>query len=278
MANTGILYLECDKHNLIEKFLMHNPNYWMRLEDGKIDYQRRLGWETPWLYVKPPTWQNCHLWHKIYFDIIHQKKYVPIGCQSCWKVVLVPRTLEELFAAYFLQQTLNLPSKCGTETERENTSKLYGAYFYNHSLEAGRECYAQVVKAVEQIECFERTLFGCRVRVRFNKDPMPQIILKRACTEFEQHCGPSDKWSISPEQAEVEEICNGCFVDDRILPKQPDFVIAYILKSWIHRAYKVGDESYKMFTNGNDLFAPVKTYHEKPEVKKNGKVRSQQRA
>lgn len=279
MANSKILYLECDKRDYVEKFLAHNSqNYWMRMEDGKIDYHRRISWDTPWVYVKNPLWQNCHLWHKIYFDIIHQKRCVPIGCQSCWKVVIVPRTLEELFATYFLQQFLGRPGKCGTETERENTDKLYGGYFYNHSLEEGQECYAAVVKAVTEIEVFQRVLFGCPITVKFNKNPMPKIVLKRACTEFEQHVGPSDKWTITPEQEEVEELCNGVFVDDRVKPTQPDFAVAHIMKDWIHRAFKVGDETYKLFTNGNSLFAPVVTYHEEKgatqEGKKNGKKRT----
>lgn len=276
MANSKILYLEADKNDLIEKFLMHNPDYWMRLEDGKITHERRMSWDTPWIYVKPPKWQNCHLWHKIYFDLIYQKRCVPIGCQSCWKVVIAPRTLEELFATYCLQTLLNHPSKCGTETERENTNKHYGGYFYNHSEEEGRECYKQVVKAVTEIEVFQKVILGAPITVRFNKDPMPKIILKRGCTEFEQHVGPSDKWTVTPEQAEIEEICNGVFVDDRLNPVQPDFAIAHIMKSWIHQAYKVGDETYKLFTNGNALFAPPVTYHQKiQEGKKDGKKRTQ---
>jgi hypothetical protein len=261
MANTRILYLECDKQDVAEKFLASKPNYFMRLEDGRIDYPRRMAWDGPWIYTKAPRWQNCHLWHRIYFDILFGKTMVPSGCQSCWKVVIEPRTLEELVATYFLQQNLGRPSKCGTETERENTSKLYGGYWYNHSLEEGQECYEAVVKAITEIEAFQRVVLGCPIKVRFNKDPLPPIILKRGCTEFEQHVGPSDKWQVSEEQAEKEEIYNGIFVDERIHPAQPDHVLAHVLKGWIHNAYKVGDESYKLFTNGNELFAQLVTYH-----------------
>jgi hypothetical protein len=261
MSNSRILYLECDKRDFVEKFLMHNTNYWMRMEDGKIDYRRQMQFHTPWIYHNPPKWQNCHLWHHIYFDIIHQKKCVPSECQRCWKVVIMPRTLEELFAVYLLQQTLGRPGKCGTETERDNTDRLYGGYWYNHSREEGEDCYRAVVNAVTEIEAFQRDLFGCPVRVRFNKDPLPKIILKRGCTEYEQHVGPSDEWAVTPEQAETEEIANGVFVDDRTHPTQPDHLIAHIMKSWIHQAFRVGDETYKIFSNGNRLFATTISYH-----------------
>ena len=281
MANTRILYVEAEKRDLIQKFLLANPNYWLRPEDGKIDFQRRLSPDGPWIYVRHVPNLNCNLWHRILFDIIHGKQKVPIPCQSCWKVVLQPRTLEELFATYFMQLTIDRPCKCGTEGDRDNTNKLYGAYWYNRSREAGQECWEVVYDEIAKGITYERELLGCPVKVKFDLEGkgMPNLILKRGCTEFEQWCGPSDKWTYDAKQAETEAICNDIFVADVISPVPSEHMKAHTFVRWIHRAHQWGDETYKKFTNGNDLFAKVVTYHDptrggEKKEKKDGKKRS----
>jgi hypothetical protein len=276
MANTKILYLEANKRNFVSKFLMQNQNYWLRGEDGKIDHNRRMHPDPPWIYTKPRENQNCHFWHKIQFDVLSGQTKIPEPCLDCWKVVLMPRNLEELVATYFMQLQLNRASKCGTEGDRENTDRLYGAYWYNGSVEEGRECHALVKKTMAENKSWKRTMFGTALDVRFydKGDVMyfaqgevtvegpPNLILKRGCTEYEQHIGRSDEWEVSDDQREMDFLSRDAFVQDVPNFRQSDHQLAHVIESWIHNAFRWGDHSYLKFTNNNRLFKPPITYHD----------------
>ena len=289
MANTKILYLECEKRNVVDKYLLKKQGHWLRGEDGRIEYNRRMHPNPPWIYTKPRENQNCHYWHKILFDEFFGQKKIPVPCHECWKVVLMPRNLEELIATYIMQLYLGRACKCGTEGDRENTNRLYGGYFYNHSLEDGKECYRLVKKAMEDKKEWERVMFGCPIKAKFYTEgdvmpyaqgdiiikSLPNLILKRGCTEYEQNVGPSDKWAYNQDQVEEEYILGDSFVQDHPNFRQSDHQIATVFQSWIHNAFRWGDLSYKKFTNGNQLYTGPVTYHEdKPGGKKDGKKRT----
>ena len=275
MANTKILYLEADKRDFIERFLSQSQGYYLRRTDCKISTKQRMTPNPPWIYVKHLPTINCTFWHRILFDVILKKQKVPIKCQDCWKVVFEPLTLEELMVTYLVQLEMNVPSKCGTEIERANTGKLYGAYWYTRSIEEGLERYEQVLKELESGKLYEANLLGSvPISGRIGPNVKDRLILKRACTEYEQNCGPSDQWSFDEEQEELERLATECFDQDVIDFKQPDLLLAHVIKYWIHQAYKIKDPTYKKFTNGNDLFAPIVTYHHLLEEKKNGKERT----
>ncbi|MCG7853281.1 MAG: hypothetical protein MIO92_12235 [Methanosarcinaceae archaeon] len=261
MSNTRILYLEAVKRDFISKFLLANTGWYLRPEDGRIDTKRRMHPDPPWVYVKHTPGMNCPFWHRILFDIIHERKKVPIPCQSCWKVVFAPKDIVELMATYGLMQKLNVPGKLGTEGNRPNSDKLYGAYFYNKSKEEGLRKYDQVTKEMSKGLYYEYSLFGVPIRERIEADFIDRIILKRACTEFEQNVGPSDKWSWDEDQAETELLAEDAFVQDVVIFKQNEHMIAHIIASWIHHANQWHDLTYKKFTNGNALFAKLVTYH-----------------
>lgn len=269
MPNTKILYLEAEKRNFVEKFLANNPrDYWMRPEDGKITYQRRMAYNTPWCYHRSGPNMDCHFWHKILFDIVHGQQRVPIPCQSCWKVVVFPRDLEELFALMLLQRELDLPSKCGSEILRTNTPRFYGGYFYNKSYEEGMERYNIVKQALAEDREYTGIVMGCPVKVRFNNNKIGyegpiRLILKRGCTEYEQNVGPSTEWTWDEAQEEIEAIAQDSFVQDIVNTQQSDRQRAEVYMKWIHGAFQVGDDKYLMFTNNNRLFRDTITYHDK---------------
>ena len=289
MANTKILYLEANKRNFINKFLLHNQGYYLRDADGRIDNVKRQHPDPPWIYTKSRENQNCHYWHKVLFNVIHGQGAIPGPCMNCWKVVLMPRNLEELFATYFLQLSLNRPSKCGTEGDRENTDRLYGAYFYNMSREQGQECYETVKKAMEQSGEIEHVMFGVPLKAHFYREGeemkfsagtvkvagLPNLILKRGCTEYEQNVGASDTWeSLNSEgKDEIEWLAKDSFNQDTPQFKQSDHQIAHVIEKWIHNAFRWGDQSYLKFTNNNRLFAPPVTYHQDPGGTADGKER-----
>jgi hypothetical protein len=286
MPNTQILYLEAEKRDFIGKFLLHNTAWFLRESDCKIDTVKRMHPDPPWIYVKHSLNMNCNFWHRILFEKIFEKTKVPIRCQSCWKVVFEPLTLRELMATYMMQKKLDYPSKCGTEGNRDNTEKLYGAYWYNNSYEEGLEKYEIVRKEMARQLTYEMTLFGVPIKEKIGKDFKDRLILKRACTEYEQNVGPSDEWGWDEDQKEIEDLAHDAFSQDIIYFKQTEYMIAHIILGWIHHACKWKDPSYIRYTNGNKLFRKLKTYHqdivkEKPateEVKNNGKKRTQQRA
>jgi hypothetical protein len=282
MANTKILYLEASKRDHIDKFLMKQTGYWLRPIDNKIDFNMRAHPDPPWLYVKSNYRQNCHFWHRQLFDWIHQKQKVPIECQQCWKVVAKPRNLAELMAVYLMQRKMDKPSKCGTEGDRDNTDRLYGAYWYNWSLEQGQRRYVEVVKEINKGITYEAEIMGVPLKERllvpgdeiewFNgkikiEETLP-VILKRGCTEYEQHCGASDEWSYDEEQVEEEIYANSNFVRDPMDFGQNEMMVAHVWKKMIHDAHQWGDRSYMRFTNGNALFAPPVTYHQSIGAKK----------
>lgn len=272
MPNTKILYLEAEKRDFIGKFLLQSQGWFLRQADCKIDSTQRMHPDPPWIYVKPSPAQNCTFWHRILFDVIFAKQKVPIQCQSCWKIVLQPKTLSELLAVYIMQQKLDMPSKCGTEGARANTEKLYGAYWYTKSLEQGQETYEAVKAELAKGLTYEANILGVPIKEKFEDDVLDRLILKRGCTEYEQHVGPSDKWTYDEAQEEIEMLARDTFVQDTIVFKQSEHMIAHIMMSWIHDACMWGDQSYRKYTNGNKLFAELLTYHNKgKETSEDGK-------
>ena len=266
MSNTKILYLEATKRNFAASFLEQNKAFYYRNEDGKIDCVKHMMPNPPWIYVKAGPGQNCYFWHHVLFRHVFNSKKVPIQCHNCWKVVAFPRDLEELMAIYFLQMEMDRPCKCGTEMERDNTPRHYGAYWYNNSLAEGMECFNAVRTALDRDKVYEGNILGCPIKVRLNDEPI-KLVLKRGCTEFEQNCGPSDQWAWDDDQVELERIAFDSFSQEITHSRQTDIQLATIFTEWIHRAFRVGDEKYLKFTNGNRLFEPPVTYHDMPKKK-----------
>lgn len=273
MANSRILYLEANKRDFSE-FLHSHPGYHRRPVDGRIDFKKRMLEDVPWLYVKGGRSQNCILWHKVIFNEIHKMGKVPIPCQNCWKVVIAPRNLVELMATWIMQRQMGLACKCGTEGDRSNTDRLYGGYWYNNSLDEGLQCYKRVQGQLEKQRVYECEFIGVPLVCSFGNDflpaeqrgTLPAVILKRGCTEMEQHCGPSDQWGYDEDQKEIEAITQDAFAADIQGLQQSENHIASIIKGYIHKAFQWGDPSYVHFTNGNRLFVPPVTYHDKDDA------------
>jgi len=243
-----ISYAKVAKLDVMTKAMpLFNQGYFIR-GDGKIDAPKHIDHNTPWIYTGNPgtrKFRKCPLWHKVYFPYYN---IVPIGCHECWKVVVKPKTLRELMELHEVMKTLDSrPGKCGIE-QRQTVFGLYGGYFYNDSLEAGRECWEFVRSLVNDI------------------NPNISVILKRACTEFEHAFGPSNQWEISDDQRDLEEQLDQLFVQNIPWYPQPEQLKRPIIRDWIHVAYTYGAETYKQVTNSKPLFPPYVTYHNDMEV------------
>jgi len=247
--------------------LLDRAGWNLRTEDGKLFVRHpAIAVDTPWIHVRTAPGFDCGLWHQITFNFIssnlpERERFVPRHCQCCWKVVVKPRTLQQLFNLLELEKALDRPSKCGIEL-RDSVPGLYGGYFYNKTKEAGLECYEVVKVAMLENEFLSPLLDEVDDEGRTTR-----LILKRACTEFEHVCGPSDKWVVTPEQNAIEDLVDRWVVTDGLELGQPENLVWNIKKRWIEWAWKNGDPTYLRYTGGKPLYPNYVTYHQPKETK-----------
>ena len=221
------------KYDLIEvlKPALEKGLIYIREGDYKFVFKTIVAWNMPWVFGgKKDYSMNCPLFHSVilkYFD------FIPERCAECWKVVVRPNTLSQLWKVSDLQQTTDRWCKAGIET-RKTVSALYGAYWYNRSIDEGFECKAYVKEEMAKIS------------------PDIGVILKRGCTEFEHKFGNSTQWTVDRDwEAYVNE---RIVIDDFPMPDAPEQVTRHTKLNWIRFAYENGDMAYKEFTGGKSLY------------------------
>lgn len=265
-------YQQCLDNSIIRRLkpLLSQAGYKLRDSDGRIVMDLELAWHTPWHHIYHDAFLDCHTWHRVMFDFISRelpagRSFVPSSCQNCWKVVIRPKTLKAQFALVDIQKRMNRPCKLGMET-RDAVHGLYGGYFYNHSLPEGLQRYNDVRKMIENDPAFQDDMARAEYKgnpavARFCFDPDRDILLKRACTEYEMLCGPSDDWTVTDEQIKLETLVNKWVVRDHLLRSQPDHAIAEVHANWIDWAWAYGDPTVLEFTGNKPLFRKYVTYH-----------------
>ena len=244
------LYLklsDMDVLSKLQKFLKRG-GYHINTSGKIVPHVPALSWDVPWVYVKMRPMMRCDIGHHILWEYF---KIISSTCRQCYKVVVRPRNLKELFDLYELEKELDVPSKCGIELRR-TVMGLYGGYFYNDGLQEGKERYKQVREAVND-----------------KLSPETSVILKRYCTEFEidkNGKGPSDKLpDLTEKEKYIEQMITSIIPDHMHNTEIPEFMVAHVMRKWIHFAYQNGDETYKEFTGGNPLFPSTVTYHDKQQ-------------
>ena len=178
---------------------------------------------------------DCRWEHSVLFDVVYRQRAVPIRCHSCFKVVLKPTSLRDVYKIEEMQQRGSYPAKVGMET-RATVKRPWGAYWYTNSVEEGRQRY-EFVKA-------------------WAADALEDewsILLKRGCTEFEQACGPSDRWQIQPNQQEIEDAINEVVEREPPVGPQPPALVEHLHARW---------EGWER------LMRPYVTYHEEGDDSK----------
>ena len=169
----------------------------------------------------------------LYHDHIFKGKSVHSVCMECYKVSVVPKTLEHVHKIADWQHgectDLGWATKVGME-RRSYTFNMWGAYFYCRGLQQGRERYKIVRKWVDE-----------------NLGEEIDVYLKKGCTEFEYAMGPSDEWEMIPGQRELE-------IEGREVFDMPPWRggQAPAIQHWIYNAWDEWDRSIRK---------PV-TYHE----------------
>lgn len=201
---------------------------------------------TPWCHAKGTPQKNCNLDHHLIFNMWG---IIPPRCQECWKVVVGPRSFKELMQLEQLENELNVPSKCGIEL-RDYTPRDYGGYFYNGSLDEGRECYKMVREAIDDV-------------IGMDEDGNPvSVILKRACTEFEMLNGPSVFWDSTQEDLDFIELVEALVDVPRGNTLQDEMQKRHVRTRWFIWAHMNGDMTYTDWNNGEELWPHCVTYHE----------------
>ena len=203
-------------------------------DDGRLEAESRLSSETPWVHVRQDPQKNCGLWHHVWFNYYN---IIPSGCQKCWKVVVRPGTIKELFAVHDILVSVGMASKCGIE-RRYSVHGLYGGYLYNDSKEEGLSCLENIRELLpEGINAF----------------------LKRGCTEFEHKFGDSRKWEVTAEQLSLERRLDDLFVENRKKAFQGEELKIHIMANWLRFAFANGDHTAKEYMD-EPLYPPYVTY------------------
>ena len=217
--------------------------------EGKITMPHFIAPEIPWIVTKIPD-LKCNLPFSVFFQIFGKDLGMPpILCQGCFKVVVRPRTLKELFKLQELQEGIFTEDdrifgcKLGIE-KRLFVHGLYGGYFYNRGWARGMQCYKIVREVVDK-----------------HMSPDVQVILKRACTEMEMKFGDSRKWHITDKQRAIEEALYSCFEPQLDTVPQPDWVKIHIMRTWIEWACMYGDSTYLEYVD-KPIHASYVHFHE----------------
>lgn len=202
-----------------------------------------LSAETPWIHVKTSPLKDCLFDHHVAFDCFG---IIPPKCLECWKVVVTPKSYHQLRQMEELEESCPYSCKLGIEV-RDYTPKHYGCYFYNDSIDAGRECYETI-----------RTMVNKHIDGGDELD----VILKRGCTEFEFLKGPSPFWTMSVEEEKKYELLRSFVGHQKNNNPQPELAKNHIRLRWAQWAHSNGDMSYKPYNDGKSLFPGYISYHE----------------
>jgi hypothetical protein len=223
--------------------------------EQRYEFPVRYHSDSPWCFVNMDKSKQCNLYWAVLFKHFDM---IPKRCFGCWKVVVRPRNVAELFKLLDLEMLLakqyDYKCKCGMET-RDTVESHYGGYFYNDTAEEGQLCYERVRRAVNHFI-----------------SPGVEVVLKRGCTEFELKFGDSSMWEYKEEWAEKEEVFWANVLADNEKEVQSDLCTLHIQRNWIRFAAGRGDKSYRIFMRDGQSMYPetVKYQNFKKEIAAQG--------
>lgn len=202
--------------------------------EGAFRFVTNASRPGPFLFKLVPHRHRCLLWFHVMAETFG---FVPSPCRSCWKTVVYPRDVEELFRLYDLQQGLDHLSKCGMEM-RPYVPADYAGYFYHSSREEALADHPRLEAAV---------------RRELGQDT--QVFLKRACTELTMRFGDPDGWRPAAEEPALEQRIARLFADEVYDAHQPPEVARQVQRDWVLWAYRRGDRTYTKYLDSFDIFS-----------------------
>ena len=190
---------------------------------GKLafDHDQKPGGD--WIYAHYAS-HNCTFLNTFLYGLISQnlppdQRFIPTECLDCYKVVVRPESLEDLYRLKDIQKEMDYPSKCGIE-KRTAVDALYGGYWYCMGLEHG----------LEMLDIVNFGLSGTNMKP----------FLKRGCTEFEAEHGPSDQWQEKPGQKAIEDEAISRIHFDNFKYPQTESDKRRIMSEWARWATDLG--------------------------------------
>jgi hypothetical protein len=214
----------------------------VRRSDGK--YELRQLSNQPYIGKRGDFGPCCEFLNAFMFTHVYGEKAVPIGCRDCYKVKVTPDTLRQLMAVNEIAQSFPCSSKSGSEVDRPDNPCLYGSYFFLLGLDKARAVYRKLRNAID---------------AHPKLGPKVKMVSKRGCTNYEHACGPSERYTFDPRLAGIEK-----YFWSRFVRKNADYQKKYrdamVLLQLVRTAYRIGDDTYKDFTGGKDLFPPTVSY------------------
>jgi hypothetical protein len=231
-----------------ERLLERETGYYIDSISGKLKNATAHDPGSPWVHAASDANRNC----KVINEFWRVSNIIPERCYDCWKVVVMPNTLVQLFKLSELQNDMVKEDpkcwcKCGVE-RRPFVPRLYGGYFYTDSQEAGLARYEQV-----------------RQNVDARISPAVNVVLKRACTEYELKANNSALWKMTKWERHMCKLFADNIEIKKEVDRQPDCLKIHVMKGWIEFACANGDQTYKFYNNGQPIYTPSVTYHKKTE-------------
>lgn len=211
-------------------------------EDGSWSLARPPLSANNWIFGTTPTPFPCGRLMGFLFNQAYNKAAVPVGCRDCYKVQVRPATLDQLMVTQRLAHALPYAYKAGASLSLRYQEGPYRALFYLDGLAQAREVYRQVRERVDSAP---------------GLGPDVEVTIKRGCTTYEIHCGPSDGFTFSDDLQAAE---NALLMHLRPVKSPAPQSVAITLTNWVQIAYQVGDESYRHFTHGRPLYPAPVTY------------------
>jgi hypothetical protein len=144
--------------------------------------------------------QPCNFLNNFLFDEIYNKATVPFGCRDCYKVKVTTTSFRQTRAIGRLAKTVSQTSKTGAEQATPATGLQFNTYFFNLGLDRARSLHADL-------------------RARIDQDPdlgpAVTMLIKRGCSNYEAHCGPSDRYVFDPALEQAEHRLSSLFARKR---------------------------------------------------------------
>lgn len=216
----------------------------IRLPDGKLSLPE---------FAPPTEFRNsvrferaCGFLNDFMFKNVYNKRSVPLGCAACYKVKVETQSMRQLMAVKKIADGFDFSAKSCAEVDRPDNQSVYSTYFYLTGLDQARKIYKQVRAKIDA----EPTL-----------GPSVKVVIKRGCTNYEHACGPSNRYTFDPRLEEVEAYFRKRWTSPRHAPMPArKYREAAALLEMARVAFRIGDNTYKEFTGGQEIFPPTVSY------------------
>jgi len=212
--------------------------------DGKFELARQDS--QRYIFNAGEFDRPCGFLNRFMFGNVYGKAAVPFGCRDCYKVKVTSSTLRQLMAVKEISEEFSCLAKSGAEVDNYENQSLYGTYFYLLGIQKARAVYRAV-----------RRLIDAHAKL----GPDVKVVIKRGCTNYEHHCGPSNQYTFDPRLREIEDYFSARYIQkkgEQTFEKKFDDTMR--LLDMVRTAYRIGDDTYKDFTGGKDLLPATVTY------------------